>query len=245
MSNDSIIQKFNAAALRYNAAADAQKIIAERFVAWTSAHLVPNDKVLDLGCGTGFVSAAIMARWPKLQMWALDHSAAMLQQVHRHFPNIHTVHSDAYNYEPQQKFDAIFSSMALHWLPDPRASLQKWQGWIKPQGRLFVALPCQGSFHQWQTLCATHNIHANMWPLPDTNFAKTVANKHVLQDITMNYASAYDFLRSMKLTGAITPPQHDRPMTASVMRRILKSSARPFPVSYKIIFLEVLAKSDP
>lgn len=76
--------------------------------------------ILDLGAGTGILSAAIVQRVPSARLHLLDTSAEMLQQAASRLadwqPKI-TVHSLSDNLPPGP-FDAIVSALAIHHLND-------------------------------------------------------------------------------------------------------------------------------
>jgi malonyl-CoA O-methyltransferase len=248
MFSSTIIRNFDAAAPRYDRSASAQASIAARLVGWAAESGVMPASVLDIGCGTGFVAEALHRRWPQAAISALDASPSMLEEARRKLPKLAILTGDALDMEPRQAYDAIFSSMALHWLPDARAALGRWQSWLKPEGRLFAALPVEGSFHQWRDLCRRHDAGDGLWVLPSADFADDMAARMTQEDRTIAYPSAKDFLRYMKLTGAATPRSGHRPVGAAKMRRILNDAVRPFSATYRLAFLELLARcpsSDP
>ena len=117
-----------------------QKSVAERLVDW--AHVLhPPRRVIDLGCGTGFVSRAVRRRWPDASLTALDQSATMLCEAVRHVPGILTEREDASSFLPSQ-FDAVFSSMALQWMAAPGEGLEP-LGWSVVPGCPAFRLRCR------------------------------------------------------------------------------------------------------
>jgi len=78
--------------------------------------------VLDLGAGTGLLSALVAGAYPDSQLTLADISEAMLAQARKRFATqpqrIETVVMDfAYDALPG-KFDAVVSALAIHHLPD-------------------------------------------------------------------------------------------------------------------------------
>jgi len=233
-----LLRAFDAAARHYDQVAKAQAIIAAQLVTWVTESGITPATALDVGSGTGLVAEELHRRWPEAQLTALDSSTAMLERAQRKLPQLSILVGDIRTIEPEQKFDAIFSSMVLHWLPDPRAAIMRWQSWLKPGGRLFASVPVEGSFHTWRDLCRAHDVEDGLWPLPPANFADDLAERTKRDVTTIAYPSARDFLRSIKATGAATSRPDHKPAGAAHMRRMLGAALKPFPISYRLTFLE-------
>jgi trans-aconitate methyltransferase len=96
----------------------------------------PGERILDLGCGTGHLAAAIAATGAKVI--GLDQSAVMLEQARSAYPNLQFMHGDARNFSFGDSFDAVFSNAVLHWVRPPEAVIRCVRNTLKPGGR-FVA----------------------------------------------------------------------------------------------------------
>ena len=75
-----------------------------------------DERILDLGCGTGHLTAQIAARGASVT--GLDSSVSMIAQARQNFPKLKFVLADARSFHFDQPFDAVFSNAALHWIPD-------------------------------------------------------------------------------------------------------------------------------
>jgi malonyl-CoA O-methyltransferase len=228
-----ILNAFDKAAGIYSDAAQMQLRVADALVERVVAQQNPA-RILDLGCGTGFVAAAAQRRWPQAIITAVDAAAAMLAEVEERLPAVQIIQADVLTFQPQQGYDLIFSSMMLHWLPEPLQALKQWRRWLKPGGKLCVALLLDGSFQEWRDLCRQHNKKSGLWPMPHSHFADDVIHEVVIEKSTISYSSALEFLRNLKQTGAAMPVDGYRPATAGAMRKLLRTAAIPFPVSYQI-----------
>jgi tRNA (cmo5U34)-methyltransferase len=80
----------------------------------------PVARVLDLGAGTGLLSAHIAERHPDVQLVLLDGAAAMLEQAQRQLGprEITVLVQDLRDPLPEGPFDAIVSALAIHHLDD-------------------------------------------------------------------------------------------------------------------------------
>jgi putative AdoMet-dependent methyltransferase len=75
---------------------------------------------LDLGVGTGNLSAALLRRSPTLEVWGVDFSEGMLRRAREKLPSASLLRADLRNLPGLKlpRFDAVVSSYALHELPD-------------------------------------------------------------------------------------------------------------------------------
>src|SRR5437764_12472284 len=67
----------------------------------------PGERVLDLGCGTGHLTAQIAAAGAEAV--GLDSSAEMLGQARAAYPDLTFVLGDARDFASDRPFDAVFS----------------------------------------------------------------------------------------------------------------------------------------
>jgi len=113
-------------------------------------NLKGTEHVLDIGCGTGKVTAEIAMHVPKGSVVGIDNSEEMLAFAREEFtpelfPNLTFVHMDARWLTFEQKFDVVFSNASLHWLTDHRAALQGMHRVLDKGGRLLLQMGGHGN----------------------------------------------------------------------------------------------------
>jgi trans-aconitate 2-methyltransferase len=96
----------------------------------------PGERILDLGCGTGQLTAEI-ARSGATAI-GLDKSAEMLAEARKNYPDLAFVLGDAASFHFPEPFDAVFSNAALHWVLDAEGAVSSIAQALGPGGR-FVA----------------------------------------------------------------------------------------------------------
>jgi trans-aconitate methyltransferase len=96
----------------------------------------PAERILDLGCGTGHLTAEIAAAGS--QTLGIDSSADMIGQARQNYPKLKFQLADARTFSVDEPVDAVFSNAALHWIPEARPVAQALHRALKPGGR-FVA----------------------------------------------------------------------------------------------------------
>ncbi len=94
----------------------------------------PGERILDLGCGDGQLTAKIAAAGA--MVIGVDASSAMIEGAKSRGIEARVCNAEALPFD--HEFDAVFSNAALHWVRDQDAMLAGVKHALKPGGR-FVA----------------------------------------------------------------------------------------------------------
>ncbi len=97
------------------------------------------ERVLDVGCGNGKVTAQIAARVPDGTVVGVDPSAEMISFASVHFGpakqrNLRFETADARSLPFHAEFDFVVSFNALHWIPNQEAALSSIHAAMKQSG---------------------------------------------------------------------------------------------------------------
>lgn len=96
----------------------------------------PGERILDLGCGTGDLTAELAERGANVL--GLDLASEMVAQARRKHPALELRVGDGQELRFESEFDAVFSNATLHWMPRADAVAQGVARALRPGGR-FVA----------------------------------------------------------------------------------------------------------
>lgn len=102
------------------------------------------DRVVDLGCGTGSLTAELHGRLGAGTTLGIDNSPEMLARAADVGVDGVTFEEGdigAFGPDTAGEFDVIFSNAALHWVPDHRSVLRQWTLALRPGGQLAVQVP--------------------------------------------------------------------------------------------------------
>ena len=94
------------------------------------------ERILDLGCGTGQLTAKIAESGAFVH--GIDSSLSMIAKARDNYHQLDFVVADARNFQVEQPLDAVFSNAVLHWIKEPDAVINCVKKALKPGGR-FVA----------------------------------------------------------------------------------------------------------
>jgi trans-aconitate 2-methyltransferase len=124
-----------------------QKWLADSHLA--HLELDGTDRVLDVGCGDGKVTAEIARRLTSGSVLGIDPSTRMIAFAQAHFarleyPSLTFAVGDAAALPYRGEFDLIVSFNALHWVRDQGAALRGIRDALRPTGRAFLEFVPEG-----------------------------------------------------------------------------------------------------
>ncbi|MBE2318852.1 methyltransferase domain-containing protein [Solirubrobacter sp. CPCC 204708] len=96
-----------------------------------------DERVLDVGCGSGRVTEELLARVPNGTVVGVDGSEAMVEQARARLGDrVELFTADAAELEVTQPFDAILSTATFHWIGDHERLFARLHAALRPGGRL-------------------------------------------------------------------------------------------------------------
>ncbi len=98
-------------------------------------------RVVDLGCGTGHVTAILAGRWPTAEVIGVDPSASMLERARAENPSLRFEAGEAAGWAATAPVDVLYSNAALHWLGGHDALFPRLLSQVVAGGWLAVQMP--------------------------------------------------------------------------------------------------------
>jgi trans-aconitate 2-methyltransferase len=106
--------------------------------------LIPKDscfaKVIDLGCGSGELTAVLHERFKVFQTLGIDNSTRMLEKAPTR-DGLQFKNASIETLDPFEKYDLVFSNAALQWCFDHPAHFGKLKHNLNDGGQLAVQMP--------------------------------------------------------------------------------------------------------
>jgi len=231
----------------YDDVADVQRAAAGNLARKIAAeHDGPVDSILEIGCGTGFLTRAIaheMAIAPP--RWIVsDIAPAMVERARQRGPamaDYRVIDGEAIDPAIGQ-FDLICSSLAFQWFNDlPRAAAAM-QAMLNPGGLFAFATMARGSFHEWRAAHRPEGHEPGTPDYPDAVMLRALAAEGIkaeieIVDVPQPEADARAFLHRLKAIGAGTPRGDHAPLDGGTLRRIMRRfDAGERIATYRIAF---------
>lgn len=238
----SIARAFSAAAAGYDAAALAQRRIAQRVAERAAAPALPaGARAVEIGCGTGLLSELLLARHPQADWLLTDIAPSMAEHCAGRFAGRATVRLMDGEAPDLPPCDLIVSSLAFQWFGDLEAGLSRLAGCLKPGGRLLFATLGDRTFCEWRAAhdelgvdCGTPRFPTAaglqaLWPAGGIGAVRE-------ERMAVWHPDGRAFVRGLKDLGARVPRPGHRPLPPGDFRRVLQRFDGGCPATYHVLY---------
>jgi malonyl-CoA O-methyltransferase len=237
-------------AKNYHQQASVQERVAQQLALLVAEFDLPEKpRILEIGCGTGFLSQHLIKQWPHANLLLTDISPGMLERCQTQLGEIDRkrvdfARMDGESISLEGEFDLIISSLAFQWFNDPMGNLEKLALKLASGGRLAFMTLGDGSFHEWRKLCEQSKIPCGLHQYPNRAAWEKAwpvmgSGEMVESRIIVDHPSPQFFLKGLKQIGASLSPADYRPITGAGLRQVLRSHNRmkkKFSITYHLLF---------
>jgi len=121
---------------KYKLASTQQKTWGKKLI--SELHLKGSERILDLGCGDGPLTAELAKLVPDGLAVGIDSSESMIRtaQMDHAAPNLRFELQDINTIDFESQFDLVFSNATLHWIKDHGRLLKHVFKSLKPNGSI-------------------------------------------------------------------------------------------------------------
>ncbi len=258
LDKQAIRRRFDRAATAYDGHSPIQEEMAQQLVDSIAGDGAPQpSRILELGCGTGHLTARLRDRFPQASVDAVDFAPAMIAITRERVPGARLITADieelaASPASPlrEQDYDLIASSATFQWLADPAATLGGLAAALAPGGRLYVSTFGPRTFWELDAVLAELNEERGLSQRSSREWETLLAGAGLHRIRAQSYEERFSypdcatFLRSVKTSGAGYSPRRLPPrVLAEALRRYDERFRNPagggtgVTVTYEIVML--------
>jgi malonyl-ACP O-methyltransferase BioC len=229
---DLINRAFGGAADSYAQTAKLQRVTAGELAGRIVEIPLPSSpRVLEIGCGTGFLTEALRENLAGARWTVTDISHDMLDACRRELgdpADIQFLQMDGEATTIEGPFDLICANMTFQWFEDLPASIARLVSLLSPGGHLAYTTLAEGSLAEWRE---AHRACGFVQGTPDFPSAEILNGcwpqvfgaGHVdVVETSQSYPSALNFARAIKGIGAEIPAADHQPLSAAALRSVLR-----------------------
>jgi len=210
-------------AVDYDRHALVQRRVAEDLAATITDMPLPRaPRILEIGCGTGFLGASLIDRLVQGDWWMTDVAPNMVERARARFvgrSDVRFAVMDGADPQLAGPFDLICSSLAMQWFADLPAAIARLRALLSPAGALVFASLAEGSFAEWRA--AHRGLRCGTPIYPAASELEALGLSVSVDTFQERHRDARDFLGSLKAIGAGTARADHRPLMPSELHQVM------------------------
>ena len=228
----------------YDDDAIVQRAAAEHLAERIARLPMANPRILELGCGTGFLTRALDGVLGPARWTVSDIAPAMIERARGRLgiaADYRVIDGEAVD-PTLGPYELIASSMAFQWFADLPGAVARLVELLAPGGMLAFSTMAAGSFAEWNAALAADGLASGTPSYPGRRALEALAPpgmraEAVIVDMPQEQPDARTFLRRLKAIGASTPVPGYRALPPAALRRAMaRFDAGPRIVTYRIGF---------
>jgi trans-aconitate 2-methyltransferase len=178
------------------------------------------EHIIDIGCGPGNSSKVLLQRWPEARLTGVDNSPAMIEKAKKDYPEQEWILADAFSYEPDIKFDVVFSSATIQWIPNHEKLFEKFNNMLSFRGVIAIQAP---KFQEMELGQIIHSIsQKDRWKneLEGCSDLFTYHDSHYYYDLLSDKMKSIDIWETYYI--------HVMPSSLSIIDWIKSTGLKPY-----------------
>lgn len=216
----------------YAGHAGVQRVIAGQLAAQIAGLDLPAEaRVLEIGCGTGFLTSELLGRGVGREWLITDKAPAMVERCRvavgeapgREFAVLDGEYGLG---KLNHRYDLICASMAMQWFDDLDSAIARLVDRLEPGGHLVFNTLAGATFAEWREAHESCELEAGVVAFPPAaalldrlrqfSPGAVAVNRHVER-----HEDAWQFLERLKRIGASTPRPGHVPLSTTELKRVM------------------------
>jgi malonyl-CoA O-methyltransferase len=249
-----IKRSFAAASVTYDNVAGLQRTVGKELLQSIDANKLTGT-LLDLGCGTGFLTGELLTHSNHETTIALDIALSMLQTTQNKLADkrdVIYVCADAEQLPlAEQSIDSVFSNLALQWCSDLETVFTGIKQALKPDGQLVFSTFGPQTLHElkgaWAAVDNYNHVNAFYSETRLKKFLQQAGFKHIqikTKFYTPRYDSVWILMQELKHLGAhhVIAGRNKKITTKKAMQQMISAYEKhrvrgQIPATFEVIMV--------
>ncbi len=204
---------FERAAASHDRAAFLHREVGQRLLERLDLIKLRPETILDVGCGVGQITGALLKKYRKARVIGLELSPAMVALARKRAPWLRTLHGAVAELEAlplsAASCDLIFSNLALPWVLDLDRVFTEFRRVLKPGGALFFTTVGPDTLSElrrgWAAADSYNHVNAffDLHDIGDALLRAGLAEPVMdVERLTLTYPDVDRLMRDLKAVGA-------------------------------------------
>ncbi|MEN1934636.1 malonyl-ACP O-methyltransferase BioC [Paenibacillus sp. 102] len=253
MINKTLLQKrFNGAAVSYDQYASVQKKMAQQLLSIMKKHYhnMSSIRILELGCGTGYLTEQLAVSFPNATITAIDFAESMIAvaKTRNYVESVTFRCEDIEQLTLGESFDVIISSATFQWLNDLQTTLKNLYRYLFEGGLLLFSTFGEQTFQELHTAFQSAKEEKNIQSI--ASVGQRFLTREQLQDVCESvtgdvhvsetcyiekFTTVRGFLQSIRKVGATNSNAESYCQSPSIFRTMLRIYERDFTEEGEIV----------
>ena len=249
---------FSLSVENYHKTANIQKIAAKDLAnLFPNESTIPQGTIIEIGCGTGFISKKILSSFPSSQLIFTDISPKMVAFCKQQLLSLKPKQLQNNNllfkvadgeFLKEKNISCIISGLSFQWFLDFFSGIKNLFSQIKKDGYFIFSCLTDQTFKEWKFYANKAQVPFSRIPLPSfdemQNFAKQLDPKATLQKkyYTCSYSHPKDFFSHLKKIGVSTnpnPQKISKEQWGKLFYYWTKDLQKEYTITYEITFIKL------
>jgi len=251
-------QSFSSAAETYDGLATLQRKVGLDLlakVAWQDSDTI----ILDIGCGTGFLTQELMLKSSAQQLIGLDIAMPMVQASRaklEHFNKVRYLCADAEHLPlANNSVDSIYSNLALQWCQNLTSVFKNFKQVLKQDGRIYFSTFGSTTLQELKNSWAEVDGFTHVNDFYSGDELLSYLQKSGFSDIKIetksyqsNYQTVLELMRELKGIGAhnVLEGRYRKTTSRTRMQKMVESYEKYrvnglLPATYEVVFASAKA----
>ncbi|PAB59744.1 malonyl-ACP O-methyltransferase BioC [Anaeromicrobium sediminis] len=243
INKDKLKRRFSRGAREYDKYANVQKIMGDKLV-----NLIDNKKVhsiLEIGCGTGYVTKKLVNDFPNGSITALDLAPGMIEYAQERVNSnkVNFICGDIESMDLEGKYDLIISNATFQWFNNLKETVDKLHDLLTPHGIILFSTFGEETFFELKETFLKASTELKIDPiLPSQSFfSKEGLEKELnrnLQIVESNEVEYFndcnEFFLSIKKIGANNSSSNRKKPNPTFIQKVMDIYNEDYRVDDKV-----------